>query len=80
VREAFVRLFERGLIYPRASRDPLVSRCLTSLSDEEAESKETPVPVSRVVSHRGRPTQSITVATTRPETMLATSPSRESER
>src|SRR6188768_2337265 len=41
VREAFVRLFERGLIYRGHRVIHWCPRCLTSLSDEEAEHHET---------------------------------------
>src|SRR3954447_22209257 len=41
VREAFVRLFERGLIYRGHRVIHWCPRCLTSLSDEEAEPEET---------------------------------------
>ena len=41
VREAFVRLYEDGLIYRGHRVIHWCPRCLTSLSDEEAESQET---------------------------------------
>ena len=41
VREAFVRLYERGLIYRGHRVIHWCPRCLTSLSDEEAEPEET---------------------------------------
>ncbi|MDB4881847.1 MAG: Valyl-tRNA synthetase, partial [Gemmatimonadetes bacterium] len=41
VREAFVRLYERGLIYRGHRVIHWCPRCLTSLSDEEAEGQET---------------------------------------
>jgi valyl-tRNA synthetase len=76
VREAFVRLFERGLIYRGHRVIHWCPRCLTSLSDEEAEHHETDgklyhiaYPVTSV--HSGDAGQKIVVATTRPETMLA---------
>jgi valyl-tRNA synthetase len=71
VREAFVRLHERGLIYRGHRVIHWCPRCLTSLSDEEAEPQEemgTLYHVSYPVA--GDPSRSITVATTRPETML----------
>jgi valyl-tRNA synthetase len=71
VREAFVRLYERGLIYRGHRVIHWCPRCLTSLSDEEAEPQEemgTLYHVSYPIA--GDPTRSITVATTRPETML----------
>jgi valyl-tRNA synthetase len=71
VREAFVRLHERGLIYRGHRVIHWCPRCLTSLSDEEAE----PVETTGALYHlsylvEGDPSRSITVATTRPETML----------
>jgi valyl-tRNA synthetase len=71
VREAFVRLHERGLIYRGHRVIHWCPRCLTSLSDEEAEPQEemgTLYHVSYPVA--GDPSRSITIATTRPETML----------
>src|SRR5688500_13194286 len=71
VREAFVRLYERGLIYKGHRVIHWCPRCLTSLSDEEAEPNET----NGTLYHVSYPLEddaarSITVATTRPETML----------
>src|SRR3979411_3005731 len=71
VREAFVQLYERGLIYRGHRVIHWCPRCLTSLSDEEAEPQEemgTLYHVSYPVADD--PTRSITIATTRPETML----------
>ena len=72
VREAFVLLHERGLIYRGHRVIHWCSRCLTSLSDEEAEHSEE----NGNLYHLRYPltddaTKSITIATTRPETMLA---------
>ena len=71
VREAFVRLYEKGLIYRGHRVIHWCPRCLTSLSDEEAESHETTGSLYHiaypVAGERGR---SLVVATTRPETML----------
>ncbi len=76
VREAFVRLFERGLIYRGHRVIHWCPRCLTSLSDEEAEFHETTgqlyhisYPVTPV--HAAEEARAIAIATTRPETMLA---------
>ncbi|HEX6942950.1 MAG TPA: valine--tRNA ligase [Gemmatimonadaceae bacterium] len=76
VREAFVRLFERGLIYRGHRVIHWCPRCLTSLSDEEAEHHETDgklyhiaYPLTSV--HTRDAGGRIVVATTRPETMLA---------
>ncbi|HJU87814.1 MAG TPA: valine--tRNA ligase, partial [Gemmatimonadaceae bacterium] len=72
VREAFVRLFEAGLIYRGHRVIHWCPRCLTSLSDEEAEPQET---VGKLYHVRyvvaDDPSRAITIATTRPETMLA---------
>ncbi len=75
VREAFVRLYEKGLIYRGHRVIHWCPRCLTSLSDEEAEHHETTgklyhisyplTPANSTEAPRG-----ITVATTRPETLL----------
>ncbi|MEP7088046.1 MAG: valine--tRNA ligase, partial [Gemmatimonadota bacterium] len=70
VREAFVRLHEEGLVYRGHRVIHWCPRCLTSLSDEEAEPRETHGKLYYVrydaVDGSGR---SITVATTRPETI-----------
>ena len=72
VREAFVLLYERGLIYRGHRVIHWCSRCLTSLSDEEAEhSDETGNLYHIRYSLTEDPARSITIATTRPETMLA---------
>ncbi|MEO8577745.1 MAG: valine--tRNA ligase, partial [Gemmatimonadales bacterium] len=72
VREAFVQLHERGLIYRGHRVIHWCTRCLTSLSDEEAEhSEETGSLYHLRYPLVDDPTRSITIATTRPETMLA---------
>ena len=70
VREVFVRLYEKGLIYRGHYIINWCPRCLTALSNEEAEKEETDgnlwyfrYPLADGSGH-------ITVATTRPETML----------
>jgi valyl-tRNA synthetase len=77
VREAFVRLHERGLIYRGHRVIHWCPRCLTSLSDEEAEPTETTgtlyhlsYPIVESELPAGEPRRSLSVATTRPETML----------
>ncbi|MDQ6887664.1 MAG: valine--tRNA ligase [Gemmatimonadota bacterium] len=71
VREAFVRLHEAGLIYRGHRVIHWCPRCLTSLSDEEAEHAEETGTLYHVryplADDAGR---GVTVATTRPETML----------
>src|ERR687895_1679439 len=73
VREAFVRLYEKGLIYRGHRVIHWCPRCLTSLSDEEAEPHEnTPGNLYHIAYPvAGEPGRSLTIATTRPETMLA---------
>jgi valyl-tRNA synthetase len=81
VREVFVRLHEKGLIYRGNYIINWCPRCLTALSDEEAEGEETqgqlyhlryPVEGGTGVGGRRLPDGRayIVVATTRPETML----------
>jgi valyl-tRNA synthetase len=71
VREAFVRLYESGLIYKGHRVIHWCPRCLTSLSDEEAEfSDETGSLYHIAYPVTGRPGRALVVATTRPETML----------
>jgi valyl-tRNA synthetase len=75
VREAFVRLYEKGLVYRGHRVIHWCPRCLTSLSDEEAEFHDTNGKLYHIsYPLSGDPERSITVATTRPETMLATWP------
>ncbi|HYC51069.1 MAG TPA: valine--tRNA ligase [Gemmatimonadaceae bacterium] len=72
VREAFVRLYESGLIYKGHRVIHWCPRCLTSLSDEEAEFEEE----TGALYHIAYPlvdddkARTLIVATTRPETML----------
>lgn len=71
VREAFVRLHEDGLVYKGHRVIHWCPRCGTSLSDEEAEFTDTNGKLYHLrYSLADDPTQAITVATTRPETML----------
>jgi valyl-tRNA synthetase len=71
VREVFVRLFEKGLIYRGEYMVNWCPRCLTAISDLE-------VAHTDVAGHmwhirypvNGMPGRSVVVATTRPETML----------
>jgi valyl-tRNA synthetase len=70
VREVFVKLHEEGLIYRDTRLINWCPRCLTALSDLEVEHEE----LSGTLTYMRYPMAdgkgSITVATTRPETML----------
>jgi valyl-tRNA synthetase len=71
VREAFVRLYERGLIYRGHRVIHWCPRCLTSLSDEEAEFQDETGKLYHIAYPvEGNQARSVVVATTRPETML----------
>ncbi len=71
VREAFVRLWEEGLIYRGHRVIHWCPHCLTALSDEEAESQETDGKLYYIrYPVEGGPKPFLTVATTRPETLL----------
>jgi valyl-tRNA synthetase len=82
VREVFVRLHEKGLVYRGNRIINWCPRCLTALSDEEAEPEETNgklwhlrYPLAEGVDAPGLPRLPdgrayLVVATTRPETML----------
>src|ERR1041385_3909924 len=71
VREVFVRLYEDGLIYRGKRLINWCPRCRTALSDLEVkhESKESKLYYIKYPL-KGRPGEFVTVATTRPETML----------
>jgi len=70
VRETFVRLFDKGLIYRGRYIVNLCPRCNTAISDEEVEHK----PVKGKLWYIRYPAadggEGVIVATTRPETML----------
>jgi valyl-tRNA synthetase len=72
VREAFVQLYERGLIYRGHRVIHWCPRCLTSLSDEEAQHGEEMGTLYHIAYPivGSREKASLTVATTRPETLL----------
>ncbi|HKO15211.1 MAG TPA: valine--tRNA ligase, partial [Gemmatimonadaceae bacterium] len=71
VREAFVRLYERGLVYRGHRVIHWCPRCLTSLSDEEAEFTDEPGQLYQIAYPLSdEPARALVVATTRPETML----------
>ena len=70
VREVFVRLWEEGLIYRGHRVIHWCPRCLTALSDEEAERKETSGNLYHIRYPLTDGSGAVTVATTRPETLL----------
>jgi valyl-tRNA synthetase len=73
VRDAFVRLYERGLIYRGHYIINWCPRCLTALSNEEAEKEETDGRLWRLRYPLADGSGHLTVATTRPETILGDS-------
>ena len=70
VREAFVRLYEDGLIYRGAYLVNWCPRCGTAISDLEVEHEDEDAHLWYVRYWTPDHTRSITVATTRPETIL----------
>ncbi|MBI3804886.1 MAG: valine--tRNA ligase [Nitrospirae bacterium] len=71
VREVFVRLYQEGLIYRAERLINWCPRCQTALSDIEVEHEETRGKLYRIdYPLAEEPSRMITVATTRPETML----------
>ncbi|MGE5197472.1 MAG: valine--tRNA ligase [Deltaproteobacteria bacterium] len=69
--EVFVRLYENGLIYQGDYIINWCPRCQTALSDEEAPHKEIEGKLYYLrYPFKNNPNESVTVATTRPETML----------
>jgi valyl-tRNA synthetase len=70
VREVFVRLYEKGLVYRGKYIINWCPRCLTALSNEEAEKEETDGRLWRLRYPLADGSGHLTVATTRPETML----------
>jgi len=71
VREAFVRLYDEGLIYRGHRVIHWCPRCQTSLSDEEAEHRDEDGRLYHIrYPFTDDPGRGITVATTRPETLL----------
>ena len=70
VLEVFVRLFEKGLIYKGEYIINWCPRCQTALSDEEAEHEERDGNLWYIKYPIKDSNRFITVATTRPETML----------
>ena len=70
VREVFVRLWEEGLIYRGHRVIHWCPRCLTALSDEEAEFQETNGHLYYIHYRLADGSGQVTVATTRPETLF----------
>lgn len=74
VREVFVSLYEKGLIYQGNRITNWCPRCNTALSDIEVEHEEKPGNLYHVrYPVEGREGEYVTVATTRPETILGDS-------
>ena len=70
VREAFVLLYEQGLIYRGARITNWCPRCTTSLSDLEVEHEDTQGHLWHMRYRAADGGPGVVVATTRPETML----------
>jgi len=70
VRESFVRLYQKGLIYRGNYIINWCPRCLTALSNEEAEKKDVAGKLWHLQYPLADGSGHVTVATTRPETML----------
>ena len=71
VREVFVSLYEKGLIYKGSRIVNWCPHCVTALSDAEVEYKEKPGNLWHLkYPIVGEPNRYVIVATTRPETML----------
>jgi valyl-tRNA synthetase len=70
VREAFVRLYDAGLVYRGHYIINWCPRCLTALSNEEAEKEEVDGKIWHLRYPLADGSGHVTVATTRPETML----------
>ncbi|MBE7549287.1 MAG: valine--tRNA ligase [Candidatus Kuenenia stuttgartiensis] len=71
VKETFVRLYRKGLIYKGKYMINWCPRCRTALADDEVEHEEHEGHLWHIkYSFKENPQQHIVVATTRPETML----------
>jgi len=70
VREVFVHLYNKGLVYRDSFIINWCPRCRTALSDEESEHREIEGSLSYIKYPIVGEDAAITVATTRPETML----------
>jgi len=71
VREVFVRLWEEGKIYQGEYIINWCPRCLTALSDLEVEHEQTQGKLYHIRYPIKDSDETVTIATTRPETMLA---------
>jgi len=70
VREVFVRLYEKGLVYRGKYIINWCPRCLTALSNEEAEKEDRDGKLWSLAYPLADGSGQLVVATTRPETML----------
>lgn len=70
VREVFVSLYEKGLIYKGNYLVNWCPSCGTALADDEVEHKELPGKMYRILYPFADGSGTIEIATTRPETML----------
>jgi valyl-tRNA synthetase len=71
VTEVFARLYEKGLVYKGSRIVNWCPRCQTALSDEESEHEDENGHLWHIkYPVKGEPGRFVTVATTRPETML----------
>ncbi|MFA7107838.1 MAG: valine--tRNA ligase [Sphaerochaetaceae bacterium] len=70
VRESFVTLYERGMIYKGNYLVNYCPKCGTALADDEVEHSEVPGKLYDVKYPYADGSGSITIATTRPETMF----------
>ncbi|MEA5032950.1 MAG: valine--tRNA ligase [Sphaerochaeta sp.] len=70
VRESFVTLYERGLVYKGNYLVNYCTHCGTALADDEVEYKNLPGKLYQVQYPYADGSGNITVATTRPETMF----------
>jgi len=70
VREVFVSLYERGLLYRGQYLVNWCSSCGTALSDDEVEHRECPGRMYHILYPRSDGHGAVEIATTRPETLL----------
>ncbi|MDR1785722.1 MAG: valine--tRNA ligase [Spirochaetaceae bacterium] len=71
VREVFVTLYERGLVYRGNYLVNWCTSCGTALADDEVDHEDTPGAMYHIVYPLADGSGGIEIATTRPETMLA---------